>query len=280
MGWQTNVFNQIIIEGDNSGVFMYKGKPGPGTLIGSWASVAGTDPYGNPYPEGLTVGTPATTQISLNNESDGSGQMSFVIPGFFDGGVFSGTELNFAFTTIFGPSNEAAGENDFVEVNLFSSDGTSYANMEMDWVDPSGNIHNYATIDGTGFSANVCAILNGVLPGTGTSKTNPAQPEPWHLMNLDSGWSSTRGVWYRKTADNMVQVFGAATHAAFTAGVNLNGSGALPTGYRPSNTWNIGGTGIPGRAGGEMTPVGVLIAEANGASCTEVDLAGEYPLNL
>jgi len=51
-----------IIEGtdfviDSTGAFWYSGTPGPGNLILSLASAAGTDGYGNIYPEGLGVTT-------------------------------------------------------------------------------------------------------------------------------------------------------------------------------------------------------------------------------
>jgi hypothetical protein len=46
-----------IING--AGIFIYGGTPAHGNLIGSWAGAAGTDAFGNAYPEGLdiTVGT-------------------------------------------------------------------------------------------------------------------------------------------------------------------------------------------------------------------------------
>lgn len=51
MGWQSNVFQLLIIEdtGGFSGLFLYKGAPGPGTLIASITSAADTDPFGNTY---------------------------------------------------------------------------------------------------------------------------------------------------------------------------------------------------------------------------------------
>jgi hypothetical protein len=38
-----------------SGIFIYNGTPANGNLIGSWAGAAGTDTFGNPYPQGLNV---------------------------------------------------------------------------------------------------------------------------------------------------------------------------------------------------------------------------------
>lgn len=49
-----------------AGLFVYSGTPGPGTLIASIAATAGTDPYGNPFPQGFASITP-TRQITINN---------------------------------------------------------------------------------------------------------------------------------------------------------------------------------------------------------------------
>lgn len=49
----------VVVEGATGGVFIYSGIPANGNLIGSWAGIAGTDAYGNTYPQGLnvTIGT-------------------------------------------------------------------------------------------------------------------------------------------------------------------------------------------------------------------------------
>jgi len=40
---------------NSSGIFIYSGAPANGNLIGSWAGVAGTDAFGNAYPQGFNV---------------------------------------------------------------------------------------------------------------------------------------------------------------------------------------------------------------------------------
>lgn len=57
MGWSSQVVvaNQVIIEGTGDGLFLYNGVPGAGTLIGSIAAAAGSDPYGNAFPKGFGV---------------------------------------------------------------------------------------------------------------------------------------------------------------------------------------------------------------------------------
>jgi hypothetical protein len=47
--------NIVIVFGPNDGIFIYSGIPGLGTLIGSWAGMAGVDRFGNVYPAGLNV---------------------------------------------------------------------------------------------------------------------------------------------------------------------------------------------------------------------------------
>ena len=67
MGWTSNVINQLVIQGTNAGLFIYNGTPSLGALIGSWASNAGIDPYGNPYPAGINVLAGTLQGVSLSN---------------------------------------------------------------------------------------------------------------------------------------------------------------------------------------------------------------------
>jgi hypothetical protein len=58
MGWSNTDTTLLIVTttgGTFSGIFIYNGPPGPGQLIGSWASASGTDPYGNSYVAGLEI---------------------------------------------------------------------------------------------------------------------------------------------------------------------------------------------------------------------------------
>jgi hypothetical protein len=66
---------RVVIDGVRGAIFVYANG---GQLVGSWAGSAGTDPYGNAYPEGfygllgviqgpiITVGDPGNNQIVLN----------------------------------------------------------------------------------------------------------------------------------------------------------------------------------------------------------------------
>jgi len=46
---------QIVADGETGQILIYSGEPANGNLIGSWSGAAGTDDYGNTYPEGLSV---------------------------------------------------------------------------------------------------------------------------------------------------------------------------------------------------------------------------------
>jgi hypothetical protein len=331
MGWQNNVFNQLIVEGTDSGVFVYNGKPGLGTLILSIASQAGVDPYGNvypqglqvevgqfilipqgiffytgppafgnlyfsiapvqgtdkfgnPYPGGLSVGVQPNALVQLftvGNEGDFGVYIStrYVESKIFGGTENTGLPNEFAFTEFAGPQAVATGFTDWTAMTQFTSDGvSSSANQIFSYQDLVNGSHTYGVLDCTGLN-----ILTGSVtakdPTTGTRAT-PAQAETWHQVFLDGGWSNVNdGIKYRMSPDGTVQVFGAVTRGtAFTSGTPINSSHPIPSQYWPSVPRNVGCSGIPNRAGLEVTTAGVFTAEANGVSCTECDPGGFYPL--
>jgi hypothetical protein len=69
--------NTIVINA--SGLFIYQGAPAAGNLIGSWATSPGTDPYGNPFAGGLSVGGPGAAQVQLIPDS-GTGAAALALP--------------------------------------------------------------------------------------------------------------------------------------------------------------------------------------------------------
>jgi hypothetical protein len=54
---------RVVIDGLRGAIFVYKSGAPLGSLIGSWAGTAGTDPYGNIYPQGLDVAAGAITGV-------------------------------------------------------------------------------------------------------------------------------------------------------------------------------------------------------------------------
>lgn len=135
---------------------------------------------------------------------------------------------------------------------------------------PQAGTDQFGNAFGAGFTGQITAFHPG---------SAPAVVETWQQVFLDGGWANVAdGVKYRLNGDGTVQVFGAITHAAFTGAVNINATHIIPSVYWPTVTRNVGGAGIPNRAGCEITAAGIFVAEANGTSCTEVDLSGFYPL--
>jgi hypothetical protein len=73
--------SQLVIAGPNAGIFLYSPTPGLGNLIGSWSSVAGTDPYGNLYPSGLQVIANDPNAQNVFTILDGSGSTLLSVDG-------------------------------------------------------------------------------------------------------------------------------------------------------------------------------------------------------
>jgi hypothetical protein len=190
-------------------------------------------------------------------------------PSLYDYGYFKGGSGNAIMqiigTTGSGVNQSGNGGNGTCMVTYSSTTTLTAAMSAVSGTDSAGNAY------GAGFTGQIAAFEPG---------SNPSVVETWHTLTLASGWTAVNGPYYRYTEDNCVEMFGSATHAAFTGTTLLTAAGALPTGYRPTSTWNVGGTGIPGRAGAEVSPAGTVSAVPNGTSCTECDIAGKYPLGL
>lgn len=189
MGWQNNVFSLLIIEGGSgfSGLFVYTPAPGPGNLIGSWAAAAGTDPYGNAYPQGLaifnhflTIQDPAkivfpsgqtleATAANIESNFLGSGAAKFLQM------LFSGPK---------GTSSPAAA-NDWVQIEMNSSNAgaTSDANMQLVYIDISGTAHLYGNVDSAGL-----AVTGGIVAGDPT--LSPTAAETWKNLTLLNGYTA------------------------------------------------------------------------------------------
>lgn len=98
---------RIVIDGVRGALFVYASG---GTLIGSWAISAGTDPYGNSYPQGLSVSvgaiegssflvyqnnTPAANALlfSISGSSFTDAYGNDILPGFVSYYYTSGTGI-------------------------------------------------------------------------------------------------------------------------------------------------------------------------------------------
>lgn len=170
-----------VIGGPNSGVFVYSGTPGPGTLIASLVGATTADKYGNAViPDGLAIYN--GTQKAFLGQGGSTNVLEFVTGASFEGEVFALTNAvegtgNAAFISggILGPSNSAPGSDDNVQVSFNSANkgGTSSANMEFIYQDTSGVLTAFAEVSDTGFSiaqgslqGTVAGSVNGITPGT------------------------------------------------------------------------------------------------------------------
>ena len=81
----------LVIDGPTGGVFVYSGTPASGNLIGSWAGMAGSDSFGNAYPQGLNVTTGTITGTSITG---GTITGTTISGGTVSGSTISGTTFN------------------------------------------------------------------------------------------------------------------------------------------------------------------------------------------
>lgn len=269
-----------------AGEFFYSASPGAGDLIASIASTVTADPFGNTVRPGgfsaygsggstaflgsaLVGGTPETllrlftgasfegTSFQLINAAQGSGAAAFL------SGVIAGPETN------------VAGHADIVAIQFNSANqgGTSTANGQVFYSDPSHVEHVWATWDATGLAI-VAARVTAADPGGGT----PAIAETWHTISLDANWTAAGGQTpqYRLLPDGQVELKGTLTHTTgiATGGVNINAGNPLPAAYTPSAAVYVR-AGDTNRAGLLQHTTGILGAFGNG-TVTLVDLAGTY----
>ena len=195
--WSNQLVSLIILVESStgfSGLFGYNPVPGPGNLILSISANGGTDPYGNVYPPGVTVGGNTQPQVQL--VAGNPAYINFPLNSAayqFNPQILADVQGNYSQMVLGGPIAALANHTDQVALNLNSANtsGTSFANASFDWVDPSGGIHGFFFVDGSGVSITTCKTLVATMPGTGTSALNPATNETWHNVTPPAGWSGT-----------------------------------------------------------------------------------------
>lgn len=263
------------------GLFIYAGSPGPGNAPIYSMSNATEDPYGNPISAGIWAGQFGSIQAGL--EFNGTlGQLVFPTPlNVTEFGGLSGQTLGQSSVTQLFSAIAAAPYNDRTVLQMDSNPQTAGASSAffLFYQDANGNANTHIEGDYAGTALFVVKTLDAVLPGTGTSPTNPAQIEPWHLITLDSGWAVTAGraqPQYRLMADGNVQFAGSATHAASGTNIALNSGVPLGTAYRPVNPklYRSNGTTEDTLAEAEYGTNGVITARVSGTAVPELALDG------
>lgn len=240
-GWNNQLVQLIILTlpGGFTGIFGYSPAPGPGNLVISISAQGGTDPFGNTYPPGITVGpntgaqvqmggtNPATLAFPLNNASIISNPQMYGFVGTAP--VFGGMDLDSAKIGL-------ANHLDFVEIELNSPNltGTSSANLQLDYFDNAGAAHLYAVVDYRGTTLPCVNQLDSTDPTTGTSALVPAISETWHGITLPStgGFSGVARI-KKMAQSNFVLIdiqvrWTVLTASGFTGG-NLPSASYYPT---------------------------------------------------
>lgn len=244
-GWSNQVVSVIILEVGSpfSGIFFYDPVIGPGDLILSIAPNAGTDPYGNSYPQGISFGYSGDSQVVIGT-TGGSPLIYFPtgnthianssgLQTVTQGGTGNGQYDQFQ---ILGAQNNVQLDSVISTWVSSSTDGTIQAHHADIYGDPSLIGHTYYTVSYDG--ANILAgSVTAVEPGTGTSRANPAVAETWHTATLDTGFTtsaSDQAPRYRLegTSGGVVRLDGTVyTSGAVAAGATMF---TLPAGYRPA----------------------------------------------
>jgi hypothetical protein len=186
---------EVVVQGATGGIFIYSGIPATGNLIGSWAGNAGTDAFGNIYPQG-EYNANGTSNITFTPDSGlvkqffTTGNPNITTPSALYGIYNSGSavdelEITSAKTTGF---LDQAG----LLCTSSNSSGTSPATAAL--------YYNYSTglfiaveVNYRGTQVNGASAVVGLQPGTGTSRTNLAQNEIWHTPALSVDWNNVAG---------------------------------------------------------------------------------------
>ena len=180
--WTKQIVSLIILTeetGGFSGMFGYSPAPGAGNLIFSLSAVAGTDEYGNTYPQGLSVGAGAGPQIILMPIDNAAAVIQFPMttPALSQPATITSEIANsvneFSALVISGPAVAIGGEQDYVSLTMWGDPGNGEgAHMDFGWSDSldGGSDIIIATMNSSGF------MFNGpiVVDETSTASPTPA----------------------------------------------------------------------------------------------------------
>lgn len=279
------VFGNSAADGAAPGMFVYRtgSSPGPGNPPIFSISNATQDPYGNPIAPGIWAGPFGGTQAGLQF-TGALGQLLFPVAGtapFEAGGIAGFATGGGAEVQMFSAQDAASGATSdrvFVILGDHASTGSSAAYF-LGYIDASGTAWFQALGGAAGLALNSVSQLTAVLPGTGTSSANPAQPEVWHNLTPDAAWTIVDQPQYRLLPGIGVQVSGLITRAGTAAQVNINGSNPVPAAYNPSVTRYYRPPQAADLAGAvQAQNSGVFVMRASGFSATQAILDGIYRL--
>lgn len=280
---------RIAINVDNSGaIVIYNAS---NQLFESIAAMGGTDPFGNSYGAGFTVGVPDNPQVVITTAADGKSGLIFFPTGsthIHNSGALQAFQQNGTGAAswdqlqIVGPQDNVQLDSIITAWLSSSNDGTQEAQFQMYYSDSLSNLHLYELMDFAGLVINA-GNITAVQPGTGTSRTNAAVPESWHNAVLGAGFITNIAdqvprYRFEPIAGGQVRLDGVVyTSAATAAGAAML---TLPVGYRPTARKRFTGvTSVSGNALGgtlvEVLATGVVeLAPAASAAGQQIVLDG------
>jgi hypothetical protein len=132
--------------------------------------MSGVDDYGNEFPQGISVGPSSAPQVQLlpGSAPGSAAQVNFPTP-FLDlsndanvAAAENGTSANLQ---ISGPALAESGANDWMQLALFSNDGSGSgaANMEFIYVDTSGTPLLCGSVTNDGWSIDTALSVLGEI---------------------------------------------------------------------------------------------------------------------
>jgi hypothetical protein len=296
---------------NTSGIFIYSGAPAHGNLIGSWAGAAGTDGFGNAYPQGFNV-----TQGAISGTTFSGTDFIINSAGAF---FYSGTP---AAGNLFNAIASAAGTDAFGNAYLagdwsYPVPGVTPAEFAGAWQGQfrfgngatAANMGTLAAVD-TGTASLVSPVLSGTdtagslslvshdktglgyavllvatLNPTWLAAQNPntGNPETWHPATVVNGWASS-SLKYKLLPTNAVHIVGDLDPAASTSTTFFT----LPAGYRPNTTQdfpvgfhnavlaNVGVFGRVSGGAGTLAAINSPVPSANGQIVINAILPLDY----
>lgn len=246
-GWSNQTSRRLVllVGTPYSGLFFYDPTIGAGNLLLSIVPAAGTDPYGNTYAQGLTVGKAGGPQVVIGLTG---GEPLIYFPSG-NAGIHNSSALqtivqgvgNAAYDQfqILGAENSTQLDSVLSTWLASSTDGTQQPQIQDYYHDPAGVYHLYRLLSFAG-----CVIQAGAItavdPTTGTSRANPAAAETWHTpTGLSPLWTTTgtsQPVRYRLMPDGT----GLLDGELITTGAGPWPANAtmfsVPVGYRPTQS--------------------------------------------
>lgn len=272
----------------SGGLFIYEGSPGPGNPPVYSDTNATEDPYGNAVAAGIWAGQFGSIQVGLQTDQAAGTADIFWVPSTAaafaaSAGIFqSGGQ---AILQIFGSetTDNPAANSDYVALYLWdhgsaTGPGASAALQGWFFDSTSGAPHNF-------FSGNYeglvipAASVTAIQPGTGTGPTTAGvfQPETWHNITVDAGWTVVNQPQYRLLPDGNIQVRGLITRAATAAQTNINNSNPVPSAYWPAVTRYYRTPQAADLAGAvQAQNGGVFVMRASGFNATQAIMDGIY----